>query len=214
MATRKKSTTEAPEHVIRVDFAARRAQAAKDAAKDAATDAPPAAAGPGLNEPAPKKRGTRKAAADPATSPAAPAAPAVDRREDGAPATPGPRAPAERAAALEHKAKVDHFSELIREGLVAVTFDTRAPGVKLPPNFAGKPALVLNFSHRFLIEDFGWDELGVRATLSFNDGPTLCDIPWRAVFLLSSEVARKRYAYPASFPPELAAQLKKQLGLP
>ena len=48
--------------------------------------------------------------------------------------------------------------------MVMVVMDTRRQGVQVPPRFADDFQLRLNFSHKFYIDDFEYDEYGVRAS--------------------------------------------------
>ncbi len=82
--------------------------------------------------------------------------------------------------------KYEVFNDMIADGMVMVTLDTRADGVEVPPKFQGLPELRLNFSHMFHINDFDYDADGVRASLSFDGTRHFCDVPWEAVFMLYS----------------------------
>jgi hypothetical protein len=99
------------------------------------------------------------------------------------------------------------FEEMLEHGIVLLTFDTRVKGVEVPAAFRGTPQLHLSFSMRFRIDDFEVDEDGVRGTLSFDDGPFRCIVPWEAVYGMSSEAMPRRVTFPRSFPPELLAML-------
>lgn len=90
--------------------------------------------------------------------------------------------PADPLARKKH----DIFSKFIEEGMVSVTLDPRGEGVCVPPQFDQRPELVLNFSHRFFIDDFTYDERAVCASLSFSGQPFYCVVPWSAVKLLHS----------------------------
>ncbi len=83
-------------------------------------------------------------------------------------------------------AKYRVFERMVEQGMVMVTLDTRMAGVVVPDQFEGLPELRLNFSHLFQIEDFDYDERGVRASLSFEGVRRFCDVPWEAVFMLYS----------------------------
>lgn len=100
--------------------------------------------------------------------------------------------------------KLEAFSVLIDKGLVLVNLDTRVDGVDVPPSHRGDLQLGLNFSLRFFIDDFQWDEHGVRASLSFGGQPYLCDVPWAAVFLVRSQVSGEAFLFPDSVPTELS----------
>lgn len=104
--------------------------------------------------------------------------------------------------------KLQAFERLIDEGMVLVTLDSRRPGVSVPPHHRGDAQLGLNFSHRFYVDDFTYDEQGVRASLSFRGEPFFCDIPWSAVFMLRSHVTDEVFLFPSSVPAELEGMLK------
>lgn len=76
------------------------------------------------------------------------------------------------------------FSRMINQGMVMVTLDPQAEGTTVPPEFMGHRELRLNFSYRFQLPDFDFDEDGVRASLSFQGQRKYCDIPWEAVYML------------------------------
>jgi hypothetical protein len=80
--------------------------------------------------------------------------------------------------------KLEVFSRFIEESKVAVTFSTFWPGVSVPAQFMKRHELVLNFSHRFLIEDFTYDEHAICASLSFGGEPFYCVVPWAAVRMM------------------------------
>ena len=115
-------------------------------------------------------------------APRAPAKPARDPRQDERASYDASIIPEDPLAAK----KLEIFSKFIDLGMVSVTFDTRQPGVSVPARFHHQPSLVLNFSHRFFIEDFTYDELAVCASLSFGGQPFYCVVPWAAVKMLHS----------------------------
>lgn len=120
----------------------------------------------------------------------------VIRVNFGAPRTPAPAAAPPAPAAsydaqiipedLLAQKKLEVFEKFIDMGMVSVTFDTRVPGVSVPPQFRGRPSLVLNFSHRFGLSDFTYDGLAVCASLSFGGQAFYCVVPWAAVKMLLS----------------------------
>lgn len=99
------------------------------------------------------------------------------------------------------------FSRFIERGKVMVTLDSRRAGVHVPSKFAGEQQLNLDFSERFGLADFVYDERGVRASLSFNRQPFFCDVPWAAVYALYSHVDSERLTWPRSLPTEILDQL-------
>jgi hypothetical protein len=100
------------------------------------------------------------------------------------------------------------------EGFLAVGalvhVDARRPGVEgLPPDFADSwdVCLVLGHNLPIPIPDLALDLDGISATLSFNSTPHRVKVPWSAVWgVRSVEAQQQMRAWPASVPPELAAQ--------
>lgn len=84
--------------------------------------------------------------------------------------------------------KLEAFKKGLERNVVMVTLDARREGVSVPSQFAKEVALSLNFSHRYNLPDFAFDEQGVSATLSFNEGYFFCLIPWEAVYRIGDEV--------------------------
>jgi stringent starvation protein B len=99
------------------------------------------------------------------------------------------------------------FSRFIMRGKVMVTLDARRPGVSVPRQFADEQQLNLDFSERFGLPDFVYDERGVRASLSFKRQPFFCDVPWSAVYALYSHVDAERLTWARSLPAEILEQL-------
>lgn len=108
---------------------------------------------------------------------------------------------------IRDESKLACFTRMVDAGLVLVTIDARAPGVSVPAKFRGMLQLNLSFSHRFHIADFEYDDLGIRATLSFDTGDHKCIAPWSSIYAMSSEALEERRVFPESFPQELLAML-------
>ncbi|MFT6398151.1 MAG: stringent starvation protein B [Bradymonadia bacterium] len=120
---------------------------------------------------------------------------------------PEPEQAEENAEAAPDSEKFERFTSMIEDGLVLLTFDTRTDGVSVPEQFAGTPQLHLSFSFAFHIDDFEFDEKGLRATLSFGSGDHTCQIPWESVYGMQSRERKERVVFPDSFPTELLALL-------
>lgn len=239
-----------PDNVIRIDFRARRVQAAEPPVAEAPVAAPAkktrrtkadsAASGTKADPAAKKTRrkktdsseetasakdaatntaaktskratGTRRAATTTTATPPAEAKPALPDNVTAFPAELVAPTPVEVSFRVEldpseadsyNERRFEYFDRVIQQGMVSVTFDPRRPGVSVPPAFASRPELMLNFSLRFNIADFEWDRVGVRASLSFDDGPFFCDIPWTAIWLMVSRPTYSAYAIPLDAPPE------------
>ena len=102
-----------------------------------------------------------------------------------------------------NREKLDVFKQLVEQGMVMVVMDSRKPDVQVPPRFADDHQLRLNFSLKFYIDDFEYDDYGVRASLSFNKVPYYCDIPWHAVYALNSQAVEQGVMWPDDVPDEL-----------
>ncbi len=86
-----------------------------------------------------------------------------------------------------NRAKQRCFRSLLESGVTALHLDARAPGVSVPERFRSDPWLVLNYSYRYNVADFAFDDNEVRATLTFGGQPYLCVVPWKAVFAITDE---------------------------
>lgn len=127
---------------------------------------------------------------------------------EGAPAAtnsdrPGPNDDQDALRVGQEKLRI--FSDLLEEGTVMVTLDSRRAGVVVPTQFLGQPQLNLNFDHLFRIPDFEYDEQGVRASLSFGGVDQWCDVPWSAVYMMRSVESQDVMLFPGQLPAEMAA---------
>lgn len=101
------------------------------------------------------------------------------------------------AANKDHEApardKPAVFQKMLEQGIAALHLDARHMGVAVPSELRGRSWLVLNYSYRFNIDDFTFDDDLVQASLSFSGIRFACRVPWEAVFAISdanSEVVR------------------------
>ena len=104
------------------------------------------------------------------------------------------------------------FETLLEHGIVIVHLDARAVDVQVPRWLRDRSWLTLNFSHRFHIEDFAFDDLVVTASLSFQGTTHACTIPWTAVFAVSSQVEDEMYIWRQDVPSEHAGDLMETSG--
>jgi hypothetical protein len=104
--------------------------------------------------------------------------------------------------ALSHK-KVSVFRHWIEQGIVMLTIDARRSDVKVPEEFRELGDLKLNFSFGYHIPDFNFNDVGVWATLSFEDGLFFCMIPWTAVYAMQSEGLKQGALWFEDFPSDL-----------
>ncbi|MDP2343331.1 MAG: hypothetical protein Q8O67_20400 [Deltaproteobacteria bacterium] len=109
--------------------------------------------------------------------------------------------------------KLRVFARLIERGMVMVTTDARR-NARVPAKFAGELQLNLNFSHKFGVADFFYDDDGVRCSLSFQGQAFFCDLPWTAVWGLTSHADGERVLWPDSLPEELRSLLPAQARHP
>ncbi len=98
------------------------------------------------------------------------------------------------------KSHVGVFSELLELGITALHLDARAEGVRVPPWLRDRGWLVLNYSYRYNIADFEFDEQGVFASLSFGGRPFPCWVPWSAVFAISDADQQRLLLWPERIP--------------
>ncbi len=94
------------------------------------------------------------------------------------------------------------FEALLEHGIVILHLDARAADVRVPPWLRDRSWLVLNFSLHFHIEDFVFDDLAVKASLSFQGTPHRCLIPWSAVFAMGSQVRDELHIWRRDVPRE------------
>jgi hypothetical protein len=132
------------------------------------------------------------------------------RRPKTVPAPTPTQPPAAADLKADRPEKLRMFARLIEKGMVMVTIDSRVDNARLPSRFAGELQLNLNFSHRFGLADFDYDDDGLRASLSFGGTPFFCDIPWTAVYGMTSSIDGERMLWPDSFPRELVSLLPAQ----
>lgn len=90
---------------------------------------------------------------------------------------------------VEHMRTV--FEEFLQAGIVAVVLDTRVAQCQVPQSFQGDPQLVLNFAYAYRVPDFGFDDQGIFATLTFPEGFFYCFIPWESISSMHSEALKK-----------------------
>ena len=105
--------------------------------------------------------------------------------------------------------KLRAFIDLIEKGMVGVTLDARVEGVEVPLGFRHEHQLVLNFSHKFFLDDFAFDDRGVRASLSFQGRDHFVDIPWRAIWMMHSHEDGTTIVSPDDIPVEITSDVSR-----
>lgn len=91
------------------------------------------------------------------------------------------------------------FEALLNHGIVIAQLNLRVGGCVLPEHLMkGPPQVRIDFSYKFGISDFTFDDTQIVATLSFNKVNFRCVIPWACVFGLSSDVVTEAVLWPMS----------------
>jgi stringent starvation protein B len=98
---------------------------------------------------------------------------------------------------------------MLKDGPVLLHLDARRTGVRVPPDLAVDPSLVLRIGHNLTpaIPDLTLDDEGVRATLTFRGVPHACVVPWSALFAVTNETGQG-LVYDRDVPSEVAARMK------
>lgn len=99
----------------------------------------------------------------------------------------------------ESDTKREVIEKLLEEGMVLVTLDSRAAGVRVPSHLCGDAQLRLNLSYRFGLP-MEIDDEGINATLTFAGEPFACRIPWETIYLIMSHVTAQPVLFPADIP--------------
>lgn len=98
------------------------------------------------------------------------------------------------------KVKKEFFSKALQGGVASVYLDPKFTGVVVPDRFRGSPTLVLNYSYRYHIADFDFDDLRIVASLSFNGIPFQCTVPWDAVLGIGNQGESTFYSFVPDLP--------------
>lgn len=106
--------------------------------------------------------------------------------------------------------KCEALKELLSKGMVTIHLDARRPGVVVPKSFSKEAHLRLNLSHKFHIPDLEIDELGVRATLSFQGQGFHCQILWMALFAMTPHNGDPVLLWRDDLPPELENMIQEE----
>lgn len=107
--------------------------------------------------------------------------------------------PPDEVHQLNHKqikqAKREFFSKALQGGIASLYLDPRVEGVIVPEKLKGSPTLVLNYSYRYHIADFDFDDERVVASLSFGGFPFQCVVPWDAVIGIGNQAESTFYSF-------------------
>lgn len=106
--------------------------------------------------------------------------------------------------------KRETLLEYLERGVTMVHLDARRPGVAVPTQFAGEAHLRLNVSYRYGIPDLLVDDRRVQATLSFGGRPFQCQLPWSAIFGITSHATGDGQVWPEDLPIEVMQTLAER----
>lgn len=96
--------------------------------------------------------------------------------------------------------KYNFFLELIDNGVVAVNVNTKHSDIDLPEVLKGDVVAKINWSKKFQIKDFVYDDQGVQGSLSYSGKPYLTKVPWRAVWAMTSADGSKKKEWMEDYP--------------
>ena len=103
--------------------------------------------------------------------------------------------------------KMTILLEMLEQQLTMLHIDARRPEVRVPDHLLGNPNLCINLSYRFRLPDLHIDEEGVSATLSFQQIPFHCYIPFDAIWALSFPSTSEQRLFIDSAPKEYLLSL-------
>src|SRR5262249_25113068 len=99
--------------------------------------------------------------------------------------------------------KEERLAAVVERGMAMIHLDARCPGVRVPEHLCREPHLRLNLSYRFDPPDLVVDARGIRATLSFSGRRFPVEVPWAAVFAITSHATQEFWLYPEDMPSEV-----------
>lgn len=107
--------------------------------------------------------------------------------------------------------KLEAMREIMDGGIVMVHLDPRKDGVQVPARFRGDAVLRLNFAYGFKLPALTIDDEGIYAILNFQGERAACNIPWSAVFALTSpDLDHHGRLWPEDVPQEVVSELVAQ----
>jgi len=95
----------------------------------------------------------------------------------------------------------------LERGVAMLHLDARRSGVVVPLQYAHEAHLRLNLSYRYSIPDMIVDDGSVQATLSFSGKPFRCQLPWPAIFGITSHESGDGQVWPEDLPVEVMQTL-------
>jgi len=103
--------------------------------------------------------------------------------------------------------KKETLLQFLERGVAMLHLDARRPGVAVPAQHADDPHLRINLSYRYGIPDLVIDDRRVQATLSFGGRPFQCQLPWSAVFGITSQHSGDGQVWPEDLPTEVVSAI-------
>lgn len=103
----------------------------------------------------------------------------VEKQSDGS-----PEAEIKPDVVAEPMSKKDYFAKLIDSGLVQILVNPKVRSTKLPADLKSNLYVALNWSYKFNIDDFAFDDKGVKGTLSFNSKSFFVNVPWKSIWAI------------------------------
>lgn len=100
--------------------------------------------------------------------------------------------------------KLSVFNEYIESGMTMVKVYTRSPGVSLPKSISeGNIVTSINWSYKFKVPDFSFDDKGVRGSLSFGGNIYFVDLPWSSIYAVYSHSKNETKEWKESLPKDI-----------
>lgn len=117
------------------------------------------------------------------------------------------------AVSLEERSadKRQTLTQMLDQGMTMVHIDALSEGVCVPEQHAKESHLRLNFSYRFRLEVFEVGEQEILASLSFDDMPFPCVIPWTAVFAMTSHVSGESRVWQEELPEAMLTEMAESM---
>lgn len=94
----------------------------------------------------------------------------------------------------------------LSRGLIQLTVNANARGVRVPEHWNTASALPLNISYRFRAVEVIIDDEKIGATLSFNGVPFRCVLPWPSIWSLKENGAVQFWG--VSMPEQAVEEMK------
>ena len=98
----------------------------------------------------------------------------------------------------------------LERGIAMLHLDARRKGVEVPAQHADDPHLRLNLSYKYGIPDLFVDDDQVVATLSFRGRGFQCQVPWGAIFGITSQSTGEGQVWPEDLPSEVMSALAQE----